>query len=147
MSAWRQRAIELFPDLREDFEDSDTTIYDVFCELLPRVREAHARDDNEELRRIYSYAEWCMHQDAHDIWNAAGVAFYEHLVDDPLTFAAIPSWVPPDVFMSVSGLFEARLESDDYRRLCEVYSAKHGLIEIAQPRVSTVIDGTDDWHI
>ena len=55
MSAWRHRAIELFPDLREEFEDPEATIYNVFLELLPRVREAHARGDNQEMKRLYGY--------------------------------------------------------------------------------------------
>ena len=57
MSTWRRKAIESFPDLRWEFEQVDTTIYEVFFELLPRVRDAHARGDLEVLRRIYEFAQ------------------------------------------------------------------------------------------
>jgi len=52
MSTWRRKAIESFPDLRHDFVKPDTTIYQVFFDLLPRVRGAHAREDTQELQRI-----------------------------------------------------------------------------------------------
>jgi len=144
MSAWRHRAIELFPDLREEFEDPEATIYNVFLELLPRVREAHARGDIEEMKRLYGYAEWCFQQKAKELWNAAGVAFYEHLVDDPITFDAIPEWLPRPVFVGVCSLFEARLKPADYRRLCDAYSKKHGPIDLPRPITA---DGPDDWAI
>jgi hypothetical protein len=83
MSAWRRKAIELFPDLRSEVEDPDATIYSVFFALLPRCREAHDRDDTSELEKIYGFAEWCASQKAKDLWNSAGVAFYEHLFDEP----------------------------------------------------------------
>ena len=47
MSAWQQKVVELFPDLREDVDEPDVTIYDVFRELLARVHEAHVRRDAE----------------------------------------------------------------------------------------------------
>ncbi len=93
MSAWRRKALESFPDLRHEFAQSDVTIYQVFFELLPRVQAAHARSDTLELQRIYDFARWCFQQKSEDIWNAAGVAFYEHLVDEPTTLSQIPRLV------------------------------------------------------
>lgn len=121
MSTWRRKAVESFPDLRHEFEQADTTIYEVFFELLPRVAVAHAQEDSEELRRIYDFAGWCFQQKADDLWNAAGVAFYEHLVDDPTTLSQIPRWLEPDVFDGCRSLFEARLEPEQFRELCERY--------------------------
>ena len=125
MSAWRRKALESFPDLRHEFAQSDVTIYQVFFELLPRVQAAHARSDTLELQRIYDFARWCFQQKSEDIWNAAGVAFYEHLVDEPTTLSQIPRWLQPDVFEGCKGLFEARLEPAQFRELCESYSRRH----------------------
>ena len=121
MSTWRRKAIESFPDLRHEFEQADTTIYEVFFELLPRVCDAHVRGDLEELRSIYDFAGWCFQQKADDLWNAAGVAFYEHLVDEPTTLSEIPQWLEPDVFEGCKSLFEARLEPEQFRELFERY--------------------------
>lgn len=125
MSTWRRKAIKSFPDLRHQFEQSDTTIYEVFFDLLPRVQAAHARGDIPELQRIYDFAQWCFRQKSEDLWNAAGVAFYEHLVDEPTTLSQIPRWLQPDVFEGCTGLFESRLESAQFRELCESYSKRH----------------------
>jgi hypothetical protein len=125
MSIWRRKAIELFPDLRQEFEQLDTTIYQVFFELLPRVQDAHARRDMSELQRIYDFAHWCYTQKADDLWNAAGVAFYEHLVDEPTIRSEIPRWLQPEVFEGCKGLFEVRLQPDQFRELCEQYSRRH----------------------
>jgi hypothetical protein len=125
MSTWRRKAIESFPDLRHELEKPETTIYLLFFDLLPRVREAHVRADTNELQRIYDFARWCFLQKANDLWNAAGVAFYEHLVDEPITLRAIPRWLQPDVFEGCKALFEARLSDEQFRELCHNYSKRH----------------------
>jgi hypothetical protein len=108
MSAWRRKAVELFPDLRSEIEAPDATIYTVFFELLPRCRAAHERNDTVELKKIYGFADWCASQKAKDLWNAAGVAFYEHLADSNATLEAIPRWVRRPIFEDIAGLLEAR---------------------------------------
>lgn len=125
MSTWRRKAIETCPDLRWEFERSDTSIYQVFFELLTRVREAHVRNDTEELQRIYDFAQWCLHQKTKDLRNAAGVAFYEHLVDEPVTLSQIPRWLQPEVFEGCKRLFEARMELGQFKELCDRYSRRH----------------------
>jgi hypothetical protein len=76
--------------LRHEFERPSISIYGVFFELLPRVREAHERGDTAELQRIYDFARWSFEQQHGDLSNAAAVAFYEHLVDERGTREQIP---------------------------------------------------------
>jgi hypothetical protein len=109
MSAWRRKALELFPDLRSDIEDPDASVMSLFFELLPRCRDAHGRNDSEELKRIYDFADWCASQKAKELWNAAGVGFYKHLADSTHTFDAIPLWVRKQVFEDIAGLLEERV--------------------------------------
>ena len=112
---WRQEAADLFPDLRAELgeTDSDTVpienIYFLFFELLPRCFEATGAGDEETLVKIYAFAEWCSQQEEKDLWNAAGVCFYEHLVDEPQTLVQIPQRLSPAIFAQVSGLLEWRL--------------------------------------
>ena len=121
MSTWKRKAIEIFPDLRHEFESLDTSIYGVFFELLPRVREAHKRQDNIELQKIYDYAEWCFRQPAQELWNAAAVAFYEHLVDEQIMRDQISLWIKPDIFHELTSLFKSRLSKEEYWKLCSEY--------------------------
>jgi hypothetical protein len=121
MSAWRRKALELFPDLRNDIEDPDTSVMGLFFELLPRCRDAHGRNDLEELRRIYGFADWCASQKAKELWNAAGVGFYEHLADSRQMFDEVPLWVRKQVFEDIAGLLEARVGTERVAELRRRY--------------------------
>lgn len=124
MSTWRRKAIELFPDLRNEIQHGEATIYTVFFALLPRCRQAHREGNTAELEKIYGYAEWCLRQKAKDIWNAAGVSFYEHLGDSQETLQEMRNWVRPDVFATVEGLLEERMKAEDFAKLKKQYSWK-----------------------
>ncbi len=121
MSTWRRKALELFPDLRAEIETPEMSIYQVFFELVPRCREAHDRGDVAELERIYGFAEWCAKQKSKDLWNAAGVSFYEHLADSNRTLEAIPQWVSKAVFDDIAGLLEAQVGPERVAQLRRQY--------------------------
>jgi hypothetical protein len=125
MSAWRKKAIALFPDLRQEFEERNATIYSVFFALLERLRKATDKQEIEEIAKIYGFAEWCFRQKATALWNAAGVAFYEHLVDHRLTAKQIPHFIKPDMFRDLEPLFESRLGKELGLRLRKEYYAAH----------------------
>ena len=78
MSGWRRRAIVTFPEFRHRLENPGFTSHDLFAALLALSRRAHLKSDEESLKRIYSFVEWCSDQ-GHDLRRAAGVSFYEHL--------------------------------------------------------------------
>ena len=82
MASWRRKALALFPDLKFEVQRPDFSVYQVFFRILPMSRDAHKAGDVDTLRKIYDFAEWCFEQRAKEMWNAAGVAFYEHLFDD-----------------------------------------------------------------
>ncbi|HEX3315269.1 MAG TPA: hypothetical protein VHR72_10285 [Gemmataceae bacterium] len=89
-------------------------MYSVFFELLPRVRLAHQDGDTDSLLRIYGFAEWCFEQRAEDLWNAAGVAFYEHLFDSHRSlWPEFVLWMSPPVAEGCFGLWEARLSIEE----------------------------------
>jgi hypothetical protein len=46
MAAWRKRAIDHFPELRQDHSIKDYSLYQLFSDLLPRVEQAHADGDD-----------------------------------------------------------------------------------------------------
>ena len=83
MSTWRRTALDLFPDLERDLRSSriSYTVYSLLRDLQAAAEKAHARGDSQELEKIYGYAEWCSRQPAEELWNAAGVSFYEHLFE------------------------------------------------------------------
>ena len=114
MANWRRKALALFPEIQHDVQRPDSTVYAVFFELLPMVREAHQENNVERLQRIYGFAEWCFEQKAKDLWNAAGVAFYEHLFDSHETlWCEFVRWLSPKVVEECWGLWEWRLSSEE----------------------------------
>lgn len=118
MSAWRRRALEAFPDLVTELNGPGFTPYDLFAELLPRVRDAHVAGDEERLRSIYGFAAWCFGQPGGELRNAAGVAFYEHLFDShPRTWPDVVRHLGKDVVRDVMPLWSARLPPDDLARV------------------------------
>ncbi len=121
MANWRRKVLALFPDLRREAERPDFNAYSAFFELLPRVRTAHESGDTETLRRIYGFAEWCLSQPAKELWNPAGVSFYEHLFDGHRSlWPDIVRWLSPRVLADCRELWEYRLtpeEMAEVRRL------------------------------
>ena len=124
MSVWRRKAIECMPDHRQEFEKKDTSIYEVFFTLLDETVRAHRSNDITKLRDYYAFAEWCLDQRATDLWNAAGVAFYEHLADQEETLQAMPAWVKKSIYMRIRDLLVWRIGEDRVRHVDTLYQAR-----------------------
>ncbi|MFC0517504.1 hypothetical protein ACFFGT_25050 [Mucilaginibacter angelicae] len=129
MSAWRKRAIECLPGLKKEFEDPQTSIYGVFIELLPSTVTAHRNNDTEQLKKNYDFAEWCFRQKATDLWNAAGVTFYEHLGDRDETLRTIHQWVKRDIYIEIRPLLEQRLDTTTLKTIDSLYGLQGGKLK------------------
>lgn len=121
MSAWRKKAMECLPELKKEFENPETSIYDVFIALLPATITAHRHSDVAQLKRSYDFAEWCFTQKTKDLWNAAGVGFYEHLGDREETIESMHKWVKPDIYNKIRPLLAFRLDDVRLKRIDHLY--------------------------
>ena len=121
MSAWRRKAIEAFPELRSELTDKGEVFSAnaLWFALLPLAREAHQEGDDDLLRRIYDFAEWCFRQRG-DLSNAVAVSFYEHLFDARWMRPLVVPWLTPQIIRDVRPLWQARLSSDDLREVDEL---------------------------
>lgn len=124
MSTWRKKAIECLPELRQDFEDPDESIYLVFSALLSAAIDFHKENKTNRLQKIYAFAEWSLRQKDTDLWNAAGVSFYEHLADQAETLQDMPRWVKPDVYADIRGLLALRLSAQALKQIDTHYQGK-----------------------
>jgi hypothetical protein len=113
MAAWRRKALELFPELLPELENSQYTCYMLFFDLLPMSRRAQEANDSDLLGRIYGFAEWCLVQKTKEPGNAAGVAFFEHVLDQPTHWKAVVPWLSPRVIADCWSLWEGRLSPDE----------------------------------
>jgi hypothetical protein len=77
------------------------------------------------LRKIYGFAEWCFEQKAKDLWNAAGVAFYEHLFDRREYRDQVVPWLSPQVIKGCWGLWELMLTPEQLSTVRLMIDSKH----------------------
>jgi hypothetical protein len=121
MSVWRQKAIACLPESKEELEQPDSTIYDVFLDLLPAVVSAHKEKNMARLALLYDFAEWCYSQEKKELWNAAGVGFYEHLGDQKETRESIGQWVKYDIYKEIRELIKLRVNEQILKELDRNY--------------------------
>src|SRR5687768_10236096 len=119
---WKRRAISLFRSLHREspFEQyarfkgeflaygwtdladcCEVSIHLVFHYLVPLCQQAHEADDTQALQAIYGFADWCFEKDVEgdaDLGNAAGVSFFEHIIDSPMVVEQLPRWLTPRSF-------------------------------------------------
>ena len=132
MEPWRTKFSETFPEIFAQWESSDETIYTAFMELNAKCQDAHDQNDQVTLSKIYDFAAWCARQTDEDVWNAAGVSFYEHIIDHPIALKEIPRWIPPDVFQEISSLLQWRMGDEAFLELKARYG-KERLKAIKKP--------------
>lgn len=121
MTAWRRRALELFPELTDDIARDAFSPNALFFELLPFARDAHRQHDDDALHRVYGFAQWCHHQRrGSQLPNAVAVAFYEHLFDDWGLREQTAPWLSPAVAADVWPLWQARLDTAKLNALREL---------------------------
>ena len=84
------------------------------------VRTAHAAKNDDLLRKAYGFANWCRTQQAEDLWNAAGVSFYEHLFDAWSDRELILPWLSPEALRDSMPLWQARLNPAQLAELREL---------------------------
>lgn len=139
MSAWRRKALALFPEDRREIEDPRTSIYLVFMlHALPAVRAEHDAGTSDRLPALYGFAEWCLRQKAKDIWNAAGVSFYEHVFDGPKAdWSRVVPWLSQYAVDNCAGLWEWRLGANDYNRVRELLARAGRPVPPTGPSTST----------
>ena len=127
-SRWQPLAKEMLPEawtaLQEDWSPggSDSPMQFFFV-LLSAVKAAHRKNDEEFLFRAYAFAQWCASQPEKELWNPAGVAFFEHVFDETRPNDVVP-WISPRVFADVEGLLEFRLGAERSGEVKEAFAAR-----------------------
>src|SRR5689334_3068853 len=105
MSAWRRKALALFPEHRADITHPvSTPLHELFFLLYLDAERAHAAELTDPsaplvLRRIHGFAEWCLHHGG-KLWDNAAIGFYENLFNRVPWELIIP-WLSPFVLEQV----------------------------------------------
>ena len=127
---WQVLARALLPEIfRVLFADEQwnpgcsDSLMQFFFVLTPVVKQAHLSRDEEFLFRVHAFADWCMRQPEQEIFNPAGVAFYENLFDDRPHDEAI-SWISPTVFADIEELLGFRLGAERFAKVKAAYAKR-----------------------
>ena len=73
--------------------------------------------DEGLVRRIFGFAERCAARTARELWDAAGVAFYEHLFDYPAYSERVVPWLSPRLVHNPWRLWEAIVAPAEWARI------------------------------
>lgn len=132
MSVWKKKSLKLLPELKGEIKRKGATVNTLFFELLPATVQAHKKNDEDKLKRYYQFAEWCLNHKEKELWNAAGVSFYEHLGDQEESRKGMVNWVSRDVYYDIRLLLEQRMDEADFKELDGFYyGSKRNLFQEA----------------
>ena len=126
---WREEAISRFPELSENLEEPDDieTPYMLWFELRNLFEKSYQPPRNEELiKRIYSYAEWCEKQPRgttaeDDLPTCVYVCFYEHIPDNQYSLADMPRWFTRSEVLLMEKTFSYHVGEEGFRKILEIY--------------------------
>jgi len=129
---WRQKGLKLLPELESDFNDEEFTPYLALTEVKNIALTALKSNKNHLVEKCFEYAEWCFRQDEEDLWNAAGICFYEYIYDQDEVLEKVVEIVSIEIFEDIKGLLEQRYSGDrseKYVRINSYYEAKRSKLK------------------
>jgi hypothetical protein len=123
VSAWRRRAIEIFPERKDAIERALnlTLLLNALGGDLDAVYRGHRNEPDLE-DRLFAFARWCLgHPGAREIVD---VSFYEHLPATPEGRAAVVRHVEPEQFRLLIPLWTQVLEPEAVSALEAAYAGR-----------------------
>jgi hypothetical protein len=123
MSTWRQKAVELFPEMVDQFEEVDTP-YLLWSELLSAFFRAYEQVPRDEslIRRIYNYSDWCCDQPGGEtasdhLPTCVSVSFYEHIPTHTAAREDMPRWWMVEDISAEPSMFRYFLSEQQFEML------------------------------
>lgn len=129
---WQVLGKAMLPELV--VEQGEGSALAFFSALLAAAKAAHRANDDAFLLRAYAFAHWGMSQPDRDVWNAAGVGFFQHLFDDMPPDTVAP-WIASEAFSDVVPLLEVQLGAERARKVRKRFEARKVAIESNYPGV------------
>jgi len=125
---WQTLAKSLLPKLLEEYlqDDPDGNTMMFFFDVLPAFRDSIENKTDATTIAICEFSEWCSWQSEKDLWNSAGVAFWEHIFDDWVNRKSVACWIKPKIFDEVKGLWEFRLGERKLAQISELIQNEGG---------------------
>ena len=136
---WRGKARELLPELdKETFRGIEDTIdgaenpMALWIRIFSCFRDAyHELRDESIIRRIYTYADWCLQQPRTpnigwdgELATPVTVCFYEDIPTIPAARADMLRWFTPQKMTQYEGLFRYSLTESQWKELLMLWDSR-----------------------
>ncbi len=129
VSDWRRQAQEMLPELMDEISDAVTPMQ-LWIEIGFAFDNAYNEPRNEDLiRRIYSFASWCVKQpqivDAQaqdDLFTCVVVCFYEDIPANKAARADMPRWFTKEEVQQNKEVFSYSISEGDYQELLNLFA-------------------------
>lgn len=131
--SWRRQAQEMLPELIGEISVAATPMQ-LWIEIGFAFDNAYNEPRNEDLiRRIYSFASWCVEQpqtvDAQaqdDLFTCVVVCFYEDIPANEAARADMPRWFTEEEVRQNKKVFSYLISSEEYEGILAMYKqGKH----------------------
>ncbi|MCM2273680.1 MAG: hypothetical protein NDI75_02615 [Candidatus Didemnitutus sp.] len=121
MSRWRKEAFDRLPECRKQLQQEKSPNL-FFHELGEVLYQAHLQQDEDLIRRIYQYAQWCLEaprgKDASDdLLTMVTVSFFEHLPTHREVRKEIGRFLPKSVIEGMREVFLYHGTEEKYQEM------------------------------
>lgn len=146
---WQDAGRAAFPEFARklDQHEDDYHAYMFFGELRGLACKAHLAGDEATLRRVHGFVEWALDHKDRNIWNPAGIGFYESFLDFPECLKAAVPWLSPYVIWQVWDLWEFMAELgddvDEKKRLLQEVKAQ--ILESGKYSAEVLARARSEW--
>jgi hypothetical protein len=127
-------AMKTFPDLQGKIEEASGPIA-LWIDLNNELVSAYDQQtpDDERIRKIYAYADWCIDQpqsddpSLDDVSSAAAVGLIEDIPMDERISNDLHRWMSAETFEGYENLFRYHLSEEQFQRFSQEFLRKRRL--------------------
>jgi hypothetical protein len=117
-----EKLSEFLPELVAYALEPDSDEYLLFSKCKHLATFAFKENDEDLWRRIFAFAEWSFYQEEKEIWNPAGVSFYEYIFDCESMEAKAAKAIPSEIYKEIRNLFESKYSAQRMGRIDSYYA-------------------------
>ena len=121
MSAWKKKAIELFPNLKSDIEISDS-VTEVWWLIGEKLIEAFSTNNLSYIKSVKQYIAWCSNSGNDSAYQALHCGFYEDLGTNKLFWPYIHQLINQQQFEKLKNLWKHCLSEDKINEIEGIFN-------------------------
>ena len=127
MQEWKQKALELLPEIKTEILESDNPMR-LWIEIVLSFDEAYEEPINESfIKRVYEYEEWCLEQGEGEtagehLSTCVVTSFWEHIPTNKAVREDMTRWFTLEEVLKNQQFFGYHLSAGNFEDLVNMYS-------------------------